>query len=790
MSHSGELQAIEKRLTALEEEKETLLTRQRILLEQIKPFQPSDAQLSEFSTAEKIVIFQRLFIGRMDIFATRWENTRGRNGYSVACHNEWVSGICQKPVVKCSECAHRNFKGINQQEIYGHLSGKQIIGLYPLLQDNACHFLAFDLDKSDWQQAVLALAERCNELHIPHAVERSRSGKGAHLWIFFESAIPAKDARLLGSKLLDLAMETHPGLSFESYDRLFPNQDFMPSGGFGNLIALPLQFIPRQSGNSVFVDNTFKPHPDQWLFLKQLEKLPSQILYSLIQKPTGSTIPTNESQPNPWEKALPIEHTKLSNCPKTLVLVLANQLYIPTASLPPLLITRLKRLASFANPAFYKAQAMRFSTQGTPRYICCARFEDDYLILPRGCLDDVVILLEEQGIHIEYNDQRYAGTSIEGIQFLGGLKKNQIEAVSALLKFDTGTLHAPTAFGKTVTAIGIIAQRKTNTLILVHSRQLLDQWKERLNAFVSGVSIGVIGGGKCKPSYEIDIATYQSFIRRKSGEMDPLLLKYGQIIVDECHHVSAPSFELMLSEVRAKYVLGLTATPERQDGHQRIIFMQTGAIRHHAKADGTQLLEQKVIIRQLHTTLPLEFSLANVKPHIANVYEWLMRSNSRNQQIVDDVVMETKNGRNPLVLTERREHATLLSELLINLGFEVVVLQGGMKAKERQVAEEALKTAPIIIATGKYIGEGFDLPRLDTLFLAMPISWKGSLAQYAGRIHRQMSGKDRVTIYDYVDTSLPMLQRMFQRRAKGYDAMGYTAIYNQATDRVQAQLSV
>jgi superfamily II DNA or RNA helicase len=787
MNHSNELQAIEKRLIALEKEKEILLNRQRILLEQIKPPSSSEVQLSEFSTAEKIVIFQRLFIGRMDIFATRWENTRGRSGYSVACHNEWAPGICQKPVVKCSECAHRNFKNINQQEIYGHLSGKKIIGLYPLLQDSSCHFLAFDLDKSDWQQAVLAIAERCHQLDISHAIERSRSGKGAHLWIFFESAVPAKDARLLGSKLLDLAMETHPGLSFESYDRLFPNQDFMPNGGFGNLIALPLQFVPRQSGNSVFIDDTFKPHSNQWLFLQQLKKLSSQKLYSLIQK---STIPSIEAQPKPWEKTLPIEHTKLSDCPKTLVLVLANQLYIPMTSLPALLITRLKRLASFANPAFYKAQAMRFSTQGTPRYICCARFEDDYLILPRGCLDDVVLLLEEQGIHIEYNDQRYAGAGIEGIQFLGCLKKNQIEAVNALLKFDTGTLHAPTAFGKTVTAIGLIAQRKTNTLILVHSRQLLDQWKERLSAFVSGVSIGVIGGGKCKPSNEIDIATYQSFIRRKSGEMDPLLLKYGQIIVDECHHVSAPSFELILSEVRAKYVLGLTATPERQDGHQRIIFMQTGAIRHHAKADSTQLLEQKAIIRQLHATPPLELGLANANPHIANVYAWLMQSNSRNLQIVDDVVMETNHGRNPLVLTERREHATLLSELLTNLGFEVVVLRGGMKAKERHAAEEGLKTAKIIIATGKYIGEGFDLPRLDTLFLAMPISWKGSLAQYAGRIHRQMSGKDRVTIYDYVDTSLPMLQRMFQRRAKGYDAMGYTAIYNQATDRVQTQLSV
>ena len=404
--------------------------------------------------------------------------------------------------------------------------------------------------------------------------------------------------------------------------------------------------------------------------------------------------------------------------------------------------------------------------------------EQGYLSLPRGCFDEVETLLEEQDIAIIIDDKRQPGKKLRLIKFLGKLRKDQAKAVKAMTKHNTGVLHAPTAFGKTVAAIGVITKRKVNTLILTHSRQLLEQWQERINSFVDGAEIGVIGGGKKKPTGQIDIATYQSLINKKDNSIDPLIQEYGQIIVDECHHISAPRFEMVLNESRAKFILGLTATPDRQDGHQKIIFMNAGPIRHKVKPDHNTKFEQNVAVSQLHDQAPSNLTHSECRPHIAEVYRWLAENPKRNNRIIDDVAATLKEGSHPLVLTERREHAEHLSLLLTERGFQAVVLRGAMRAKERLEANEQLAEAQVIVATGKYVGEGFDLPRLDTLFLALPISWKGSLAQYAGRIHRESEGKDRVTIFDYVDCGLPMLHRMYKKRDKGYKAMGYDITEN------------
>lgn len=370
-------------------------------------------------------------------------------------------------------------------------------------------------------------------------------------------------------------------------------------------------------------------------------------------------------------------------------------------------------------------------------------------------------------------DKRNSGQRLKGMKFLGELRKDQKMAVVDLCKNDVGVLQAPTAFGKMVVAIGMIHKRKVNTLILVHSRQLLDQWRERLSSFLSGVDIGVIGAGKRKATGQIDVATYQSLINRKDNTVDEVLFQYGQVIIDECHHISAPNYERLLSEVHARYVVGVTATPERLDGHQPIIFMQAGPIRYIAEAVNQQEFERRVVMRSLYQTPPLEITKAE-RLHIADVYRWLMTDETRNQQIVEDVLVSVGEKRNPILLTERREHAELLGELLGQQGVTYELLRGGMGLKARKAVADRLDDAQVLIATGKYIGEGFDLPRLDTLFLTMPISWKGSLAQYAGRIHRQAEGKERVIIYDYVDYSLPMLERMFRKRQRGYEALGYT----------------
>ncbi|MEN8251018.1 MAG: DEAD/DEAH box helicase family protein [Bacteroidota bacterium] len=661
-----ELDIIKIKLANLEQEKKILQEKYQKLLESKSialENTNANAQHEVLSTDQKVKLFAYLFKGRDDIYAVRWENKQGRVGYSIACSNEWQPVICNKPKVKCSECSNRSFKPLNQQAIFDHLSGNQTIGLYPLLSNNHCWLLAADFDKANWQLDVTAFYEACVEINIPCAIERSRSGNGAHIWIFFDNPIPAKDARNFGFLLLDKAMENHAGLSFDSYDRLFPNQDIMPDGGFGNLIALPLQYVPRKSSNSVFVDSNFDAYPEQWSFLTSLNRVKVKRIYECLEVGGSSKTIDNEEM-KPWEKGLPIAKDSISGCPKTLTIVLANRIYIPTDVLPQALLARLKRTASFSNPVFFKTQALRFSTHGIPRFICLAHIEQGYLSLPRGCLDDVLIILEQQLISAEFDDKRKMGQRIKKVQFKGELRKDQKKAVNELSKFDVGILHAPTAFGKTVVAIGLIYKRKVNTLILVHSRQLLDQWKERLEMFLDGVDVGVMGGGKHKPTGQIDVATYQSMINRKDNSVDQHLFDYGQIIIDECHHISAPNYDRLLSEVHAKYVLGITATPQRQDGHEPIIFMQAGSIRYTVKSGAREQFEQQVVVTELNTIPPVELLNNETRPHIADVYRWLMEYPDRNKQIIDDVVNEVEKKRNPIILTERREHAVILGELL------------------------------------------------------------------------------------------------------------------------------
>ena len=769
---------IDARLSELEDEKKQLLA----LREQLQ--QPSQiAHESKFYTPEqKIAIFKGLFRGRTDIFANRWQNKQGRSGYSVACDNEWVQGICNKPRLKCQDCNHRQFTEFNNQIIYSHLAGQQVAGLYPLMHDNTCYFLAADFDEGQWKEEVKAMSKACHSFEIPHAIEISRSGNGAHLWIFFNEKVPAKEARLLGFGLLDKAMEFYPNLSFDSYDRLFPNQDILPEGGFGNLIALPLQKEARISGNSSFVNNDLNVIQDQWQHLAQMESISHNTLTKLLTQisPNSALFKEQEVIENrpPWEATAKTKPLILENSPKKVSVTLANHVYFDLSEIPSALAARLRRLASFSNPVFFKTQALRFSTHGIPRFISCARIEQGYLAIPRGCLDEALELLTENQIEVQLDDKRESGTKLKATKSLVKLRKNQQSAVRAMSKHDAGILHAPTAFGKTVTAIGMITKRKVNTLILVHSRQLLDQWRERLKSFLPDMDVGIIGGGKKKPTGVVDIATYQSLISRKDNTVSEIVQDYGHVIVDECHHVSAPRFEMVLNEVRAKYVLGLTATPERQDGHQKIIFMAAGPIRHKVKSTTEEKFEQQAVVHQLYDNPPRHLINSEERPRISDAYRWIMENDERTQRIINNVLACIQQSKHPIVLTERREHAETINAMPLEKEVDSVVLKGAMRASERKAVEEQLPTAQVVVATGKYVGEGFDLPRLDTLFLAMPIAWKGSLAQYAGRIHRESDGKDRVTIYDYVDCSLPMLQRMFNKREKSYKAMGYHLSFN------------
>jgi len=435
---NNEIERVNHKLATLELEKKALIEKRDALLQQ-----SSGSQVTiKLSANQKVTLFQKLFKGRSDVFANRWENAKGRSGYSVACHNEWIKGLCNKPRIKCSECSSQKYKALDDRIIYDHLSGKQVIGLYPLLTDNTCHLLVADFDKNDWQKAIVAIAKACKKFNVPHAIERSRSGNGAHLWIFFSELVSAKDARLLGFGLLDKAMEIHPDLSFESYDRLFPNQDLMPEGGFGNLIALPLQYQARKRGNSQFVDMKLEPFRDQWAFLAQVKSLSlSQLDKLLKQLSTSSSNAANLKVIDdqlPWEQGSASKHVLIENCPERVTITLANYLYIKISDLPSILIARLRRLASFSNPVFFKTQALRFSTHGIPRYISCARLEQGYLFLPRGCFDEVIDLLEEQNITIDIDDKRQLGNKLKKLNFFGTLRKDQTKAVNAMAKHSTG----------------------------------------------------------------------------------------------------------------------------------------------------------------------------------------------------------------------------------------------------------------------------------------------------------------------------------------------------------------
>lgn len=801
--------AIMRRLHELEEENErlkSLLAEHGISFEagahdERRAAAPSPRQSASsvsLSLQEKVALFRNLFKGREDVFAKRWySETTKKSGYQPVCEREWNRKFCDKHKYKCSECPNRKFAPLSYEHLFNHLAGKDacgrdVVGLYAMLNDNTCHFLCTDFDDKScehgYRQDVLAFASVCKDWSIPCYVERSRSGKGAHVWVFFEDAIAAYKARLLGKSILAEAMNRDVRLSFKSYDRFFPNQDILPDGGLGNLVALPLQGQARRNGNSVFVDEDFQPFPDQWAFLLGINKLPEATVDHILQKHASASIElTKSSEEKPWETPKPASIAK-SDFPPSMTLTRANMLYIPLSCLSAKAVNYFKRMAAFHNPEFYAKQGMRLSTYDVPRIISCAELTDSYLALPRGCEDDVVGVLKTNNIDYYIDDKTCHGRAID-VSFKGELRKDQQLAITSMLPHTVGTLSATTAFGKTVFAIAMIAQREVNTLILVHRKSLLDQWKKQLNEFleinedVTDNStrrkkrlspIGELCSGKDSLHGVIDIALIQSCL--ESNEVKPFVRDYGMVIVDECHHVSSVSFEQVLKQVSAHYVYGLTATPIRKDGHQPIIFMQCGKIRY--TADAKSQMDRQNFVR---TLIPRFTSFRNISPGpktYTQTIEALSTDEVRNKLIVDDAKRVIEEGGTPIILTNLTSHVRILAELLLPHATHVVSLVGADSAKEKRMAMEKLGNIPaseslVIVATGKYIGEGFDYPRLDTLFLALPISWKGNIAQYAGRLHRNYDGKKEVRIYDYVDIRVSLCDAMYRKRLRGYASVGY-----------------
>lgn len=756
------------------------------------------------SIDERIRLFQSLFKGREDVFARRWfSKTTGKSGYQPVCINEWKQGICDKKKYRCAICPNRNFAPLTTQDMYRHLEGKDeyccdVVGLYAIMQDNNCAFLCADFDdkncKYGYKEDVLAFVGVCREWLIPYAIERSRSGNGAHVWIFFEAPLPASKARRLGNAILTEAMTHNGQMSFNSYDRFFPNQDYLPEGGFGNLVALPLQGQARRKQNSVFVDNDFLVYKDQWAFLYNLKKIQESTIDQLLrlhyQEELGKLSMSSESKP--WVTPLPQNITQEDFHAKVEI-IKADKLYIPLKAVSAKVLNHLKRIAAFKNPEFYSKQALRLSTYAIPRIISCFDITNEYLAMPRGCEDATRSFLNDNAVTYTITDKTNHGNKIS-VSFQGEEREEQLEAINALLPYTNGILHATTAFGKTVTAAAIIARKKVNTLILVHSKALLKQWHDRLTEFLNidypeheeknkrgrrkvFSPIGCFDSSGNTLHGIIDIALIQSCLDEDG--VKPFVQDYGMVIVDECHHVSSITFEQVLMSIKAHTIYGLTATPIRKDGHQPIIFMQCGPIRF--TTDVKSQIAKQSFDRFLIPRFTSYNSILEDRLSIATLYKYLSEDEIRNNLIVEDICKAVNTGRTPIILTNRTAHVSVLAEKLKATIKNVISLTGAGTTREKREAMQRLQTIPdseqlVIVATGKYVGEGFDYPRLDTLFLALPISWKGLLTQYAGRLHREYEGKKDVRIYDYIDIHEPICDSMYRKRLKGYAAIGYKTI--------------
>ncbi len=646
-----------KRLRAENARLRVLLARHGIAVDEPKPSLPQKLLLS---LEEKVALFRNLFQGREDVFARRWTSpSTGKSGYQPVCSREWNSEFCDKKKFKCAECPNREFLPLGYNDIYRHLegndpNGRDVVGVYAILPDNTCRFLCCDFDDKScehgYMKDVMAYVGVCHNWKIPAYIERSRSENGAHVWILFEDPIKAKTARCLGNAILTEAMEREGRMSFKSYDRFFPNQDFMPAGGFGNLVALPLQGRARKDGNSVFVDDTFVPYTDQWSYLQGIKKITAAEVDKLVsgydKDPLGELSKSSES--TPWKRPQSRPMTK-ADFPNIISIIRSSGIFIPTENLSAKAVDHLKRLAAFKNPEFYAKLGMRLPVYNLPRIISCSELEDDYLILPRGCEDAVVDFFKSNNVEALIEDKTNPGHRIE-VEFKGALYDEQQRAIEALTTHRCGTLYAITAFGKTVTATALIARKNINTLILVHTKTLLDQWRERLEEYLSTdfqpeeqpkrryrrkkfQQFGALSSTENTLNGRIDIALLQSCM--SDNEVKPFVRDYGMVIVDECHHAPAVNFERVLRQVNARYVYGLTATPIRKDGHQPIIFMQCGEIRYTADSKSQQAQQsfRRILIPRFTSHRSLKADGGNY----TQVIDELTENEARNKLILDDV---------------------------------------------------------------------------------------------------------------------------------------------------------
>jgi len=768
-------------------------------------------------------MFFRMFWGRTDVYSKRTvKKSTGEVNYYTQCYNFWKKG-CPRITgskIKCRDCQRQAYKELKKEQVIEHLRGNaedatDVIGIFPLFADDTCRFIVFDFDNHEkgaekkdyanvddmWKDEVDSLRKICGLNGIDALVERSRSGKGAHLWIFFQKPIEASLAREFGNALLKKGAESVNLRSFRFYDRMLPMQDHLPKGGLGNLIALPLQGQALREGNSAFIDEHWNAYPDQWGVLQSKKKLSREFIEDKIKAWTEKNpCIAADCDEKPWEKTKNFQNEDVEGI---LHITLANGVYVNTVNLQPRIQNQIRRMAAFHNPVFYKNQAMGLSNFENYRYIYLGSDEGDFIKIPRGLLENITEECEKADIEYIIEEKRSIGRPIH-VKFMGELKEAQTLAVEELLQYDNGILNAATAFGKTVVCCDVIAKKQVSTLILLQSSALMEQWQDALERFLhideeppeyetpTGRKkkrksvIGKLQGVHDSTTGMIDLAMVGSVC--KNGEYHKRLKEYGLILVDECHHAASDTIVNILQEVNAKYVYGVTATPFRGDGLEKINYMLLGPIRYkytskdRAKEQG---IEHLVYPRFTRTVVP-RFSQDKMHPNEA--YEIIRNNEERDEFIIRDVKRCVDAGRTPVILSKFIDHSQRLYQRLMDYADKVFLLSGRNSKKEhkemiKQMNQVKPEESMILVATGKLIGEGFDYPRLDTLIMATPVAWKGVVEQYAGRLNRDYDGKKNVMIYDYVDCHIAMFDRMYHKRLKAYKQIGYDIFSMGSTEK-------
>lgn len=779
------------------------------------------ARIKKFEVTDKIAsnFFMMFCRGRKDVYDLRYTNPRsGKNGYYTQCFNRWDRNchIQKKDGIRCKNCELRAYKPVTLPLIKAHMNGadpngNDVVAIYPMLENNLCQLLVFDFDNhakgaeqddhantdDGWKEEINALRHICRNLQVDAVVERSRSGRGAHLWIFFKEMIPARLARRFGFAMLEKGAESVNLKSFKYYDRMIPAQDALPEGGLGNVIALPLQGMALKSGNSAFVDENWNAYEDQLSVLSGTKRLTRQEIEDCLSLwycsgPDGKDDDIDEA---PWEKNSGIEAGSVKG---TVHIVLADRIYIDSSGMPNKAKRQLRRMAAVSNRMYFQNQAMDMPNYDESRFIYLGSDEGKYIVLPRGLREELLKKFDQAGVRYRIEDKRTEGRKLN-ISFMGDLRESQVPAVETMLENETGILHAATAFGKTVVCCDMIARRSLSTLILVDRTDLMNQWLKRLEEFLDideelpeyqtktgrikkrKSLIGNLQGAHDTLTGIVDVAMIRS-LKKKDG-FHPMLKEYSQVYFDECHHAASDSAMEVLQEINAKYVYGVTATPKRGDGKEKINELLIGPVRYRFTAKDRaeeQNIDHLVYPRFTRTVKTHRLSKT---PYGNDAFELIRNNDVRDEQIVRDVADCVKAGRTPVVLTKYVDHAKKLSERLKTYADRVILLTGadGTKARRAQVEElHQVKDSEslILVGTGSLLGEGFDFPRLDTLFMATPVSGESVVEQYVGRLNRDYEGKENVIVYDYVDSHIPKFDKMYAARLRAYKKIGYELCVN------------